>query len=125
MAISFLVNEYAGFPVDRTLELGVDLTDQGSGMTVRQVLDQFAKTGETARPSTRGEYAAEFSDDLPIDSPSVDHLLDMPDMSDMDEMEVIDFVSRYSDELRASQPEPDTEPPSTGTAPEEPTSSPE
>lgn len=125
----FLSNVYAGFPVDRTVDLSADRTDQGQAKSVRKILDQFAVTGQDpSRSDVRGSYAAEFADDIPIDSPSVDHLLEMPDLDDMDEMDFLDYVRDHSSEpVSPGSPDPggSPEPDSPGSSDPEPATSPE
>ena len=110
MSVRFQVNVYQYDTFNRdfvTPDFG-GLTESGQADNVRQILRRFAVGGtkeslrdtynEVSRqrsesPPPSVHYAAEFADNVPVDSELVDKLLDTPDLSMMDELEVVDFVN--------------------------------
>lgn len=98
----FLINVYAvnipKFPTD--IKDAESLTDAGQSQSVREILTRFSREGVVATPDQMSaRYADEFPDDIDINDPRVDSLLDQPDLSGMNEMEIADFVRDNSEQI--------------------------
>jgi hypothetical protein len=100
----FVVNVYDGYEVDRQLSLDFSDTTQGASDSVRTILERFAREGvQSVNSDNRAAYAAQFSDDEPLDSKTVDTMLEMDDLSNMDEMEVQDYMNQNSQFMSADE----------------------
>lgn len=98
----FLINVYSvNIPRASTeIKDAESLTDAGQSQTVREILTRFAREGVTATADQMSaRYADEFADDIDINDPRVDNLLDQPDLSDMNEMEIADYVRDNSEQI--------------------------
>lgn len=98
----FLINVYetgmSQFPTD--IKDAESLTDAGQSQSVREILTRFAREGVVTTPDQMSaRYADEFADDIDINDPRVDNLLDQPDLSGMNEMEIADFVRDNSEQI--------------------------
>lgn len=91
-------------------------TDASQADDVRSILSRFAITGiATGRDPSRDSYIGQMSDDVPADDKTVNDMLDFPDLSYMDEMEVKDYINdnvSLTEEEAASPAAPPSEPPS-------------
>lgn len=77
-----------------------DLTEQGMTKSVRETLEQFARTGTTIDTNkSRYSYADEFDDKEPINSDRIDRLLEQPDFTGESEMEMMDFIRENTTEI--------------------------
>lgn len=104
MSKKFVVNVYDGYEVDRQYSLDFSDTTQGASDSVRNILERFAREGfPTAISDNRAAYAAQFADDEPLDSKTVDTMLEMDDLSNMDEMEVQDYMNQNSEFMSADE----------------------
>lgn len=104
MATKFKINEYAGTGLPRQLELSFNDTVQGQSDSVRGILQRFAREGVvSSSQSKEGQFAAQFSDDIPLDSETVDRLMEMDDLSGMDEMEIKDYVRENTEIFDSSK----------------------
>ena len=103
MSRSFLTNVYYAYlepdkPI--RMETPPDLVDQGMTKSVRETLEQFARSGQTIDASRSNfSYADEFDDREPLDSERIDHLLDRPDFTGESEMEMLDFIRENTTEV--------------------------
>lgn len=69
-------------------------TDSTQADSVRSILQRFAVTGvATGRDPSRDSFIGDLREDEPIDTEKVNDMLDTPDLSMMDEMEVKDFIA--------------------------------
>lgn len=98
----YLINVYAvnipKFPTD--IKDAESLTDGGQSQTVREILTRFAREGvAVTSDQISARFADEFPDDIDINDPRVDSLLDQPDLSGMNEMEIADFVRDNSEQI--------------------------
>lgn len=77
-----------------------DLTEQGMTKSVRETLEQFARTGTQIDPNkSHFSYADEFDDKEPINSERINNLLDQPDFTGESEMEMMDFIRDNTTEI--------------------------
>lgn len=77
-----------------------DLTEQGMTKSVRETLEQFARTGTQIDPNkSHYSYADEFDDKEPINSERINNLLDQPDFTGESEMEMMDFIRDNTTEI--------------------------
>lgn len=107
---SFAVNVYATSDGQKKSSVVDDLlpqVDDSQAESVRTILNRFAITGiATGRDPSRDSYIAEMSDDHPLDDEKVNDLLDTPDLSMMDEMEIHDLIeNNYSITKKEEKPE--------------------
>lgn len=102
----FVVNEYvSSIEVARSVPVPSDLTEQGQSDSVREILNRYARQGVVdTPPDSKSRYVMQFADDEPLDGDKVNTLLDMPDLSYMDELEVSDFISQNSDFQHFTEP---------------------
>lgn len=101
--VTFKVNAYVAPEAPRYGQGDWDNeSDQGQAPSMRDILTKFAVTGmtrEDLQNRVRAKYAAEFSDDIDLKDPRVDSLLDSPDLSHMDEMEINDYLNEHTEEV--------------------------
>lgn len=121
---SFAVNVYATSDGRKKSSVVDDLlpqVDDSQAESVRTILNRFAITGiATGRDPSRDSYIAEMSDDHPLDDDKVNDLLDTPDLSLMDEMEIHDLIdNNYSITKKEEIPE-ETPPSDAPATPSEP-----
>lgn len=70
------------------------LTDTSQADDVRTILSRFAITGiATGRDPSRDSYVGHMSDDVPADNKTVNDMLDLPDLSYKDELEIKDYIN--------------------------------
>lgn len=116
--VYFRGNVYDG--LDRLVPIykGEDQTEQKQTSTVRQILERFARDqSQVPNVSTRGSYAAEFSDKEPLNSERLDTLLNTPDLSNMDEMEILDFINDNTELVDLQKQKKDVKTPDADTPP--------
>lgn len=121
---SYSVNVYATVDGNSKSAVVDDLlpqVDDSQAESVRSILNRFAITGiATGRDPSRDSYIAEMSDDHPLDDERVNDLLDTPDLSMMDEMEIHDMIeNNYSLTKKPEKPE-ETPPTEAQVPPSEP-----
>lgn len=73
-------------------------TDSSQADSVRSILQRFAVTGiATGRDPSKDSYIGRMDEDTDIDAPenrqNVNDMLDTPDLSMMDEMEIKDYIA--------------------------------
>lgn len=118
--IEFLTNNYTAFlpePRDTTKSPDTE-TEQGMTKTVRQTLEQYARSGQYLDTNrSKQSFAAEFDDKEPLNSERVNDLLEMPDLTGNSEMEIIDYIRDNTTEVDLSKVSKQTEPVPGETAP--------
>lgn len=68
-------------------------TDDSQADSVRSILQRFAVTGVAiGRDPSRDSYIGDLREDEPIDTEKVNDMLDTPDLSMLDEMEIKDYI---------------------------------
>lgn len=98
----FRKNEFEAFmdPQELVKDDAPDLTEQGMTKSVRETLEQFARTGTQIDPNkSHFSYADEFDDKEPINSERINNLLDQPDFTGESEMEMMDFIRDNTTEI--------------------------
>jgi hypothetical protein len=118
----FLVQDYetAAIQVQYPSRFLLSQTDSSQADDVRTILSRFAITGiATGKDPSRDSFIGEMSDDVPADSKTVNDMLDFPDLSYMDEMEMKDYIQdnmSFTDDVAEpkanSSSEPSSDPPS-------------
>lgn len=117
---SFSVNVYVTGDGNSKSAVVDDLlpqVDDSQAESVRSILNRYAITGIAyGRDPSRDSYIAEMSDDHPLDYERVNDLLDTPDLSLMDEMEIQDMIdNNYT--ITNKEEKPEETPPTDVTAP--------
>lgn len=115
---TFLVQNYE--PKTIQVEFGSPLlfsqTDAAQADDVRTILSRFAITGiANGRDPSRDSFIGQMSDDTPADDKTVNDMLDFPDLSYKDEMEMKDYINdniTLKDDSESPPAEPPAEPPS-------------
>lgn len=98
----FRSNNFDAFmdPQELVKDDAPDLTEQGMTKSVRETLEQFARTGSQIDPNkSHFSYADEFDDKEPINSDRINNLLDQPDFTGESEMEMMDFIRDNTTEI--------------------------
>lgn len=84
--------------------------DPSQADSVRSILQRFAVTGiANGRDPSRDSFIGDLREDEPIDTEKVNDMLDTPDLSMMDEMEVKDFIADNISFIEKSEDQPDGE----------------
>lgn len=109
---TFLIQDYE--PKTIQVEFGSPFlysqTDASQADDVRTILSRFAITGiATGRDPSRDSYIGQMSDDTPADDKTVNDMLDFPDLSYKDEMEMKDYINDNIS-LKDDPAEPPAEP---------------
>lgn len=111
------VYEYSSWDKEFVSPALLSSVDASQADSVRSILQRFAVTGiATGRDPSRDSFIGDLREDESIDTEKVNDMLDTPDLSMMDEMEVKDFIADNISftEKPKDQPDGDVVDPSPG-----------
>lgn len=106
---TFLIQNYAPktSQVQYDSPLLLSRTDSSQADDVRSILARFAITGiANGRDPSRDSYIGQMSDDVPVDDKRIDEMLDFPDLSYLDEMEMKDYIHDNIQFTEEEEPDP-------------------